>query len=67
MNDEKYPALWGLTNHLVYVIDVMARDFNITTQEASRLVRSAVESTPVFNRIKKSVEKKIKEESCTRS
>jgi len=59
---EKYPELWGLTNHLVYVIDVIANDFNITTQEASKLVRSAVESTTVFNRIKKSVEKKLNDQ-----
>lgn len=60
---EKYPELWGITNHMVYVIDVIANDFNISTQEASKLVRDAVESTPVFNRIKRSAMLKMRKES----
>lgn len=59
---EKYPGLWGITNHVVYVIDVIANDLKISTQEASRLVRDAVESTPVFNRIKRSVTLKRKKD-----
>jgi hypothetical protein len=65
--NERYPGLWEITNHLVQIIDVIAKDFNITTQEASKLVGSAIQSTPMLNRIKKSVEKTIKEGPCTPS
>lgn len=64
---EKYPGLWSITNHFAYLMDVIAKDFSITTQKASLLVRDAVMSTPEFNRIKRVVEKKLKEESCTQS
>jgi hypothetical protein len=67
MSNEKYPGLWSITNHMTYLIDVIAKEFSISTKDASILVRDAVMSTPEFNRIKKVVEKKLKEASCTPS